>query len=197
MNKKADKKKNPSKEQDSNSQEKEITENHENERAEKPEKPEKCDKDGDIPYPAVSYFIVCRKGFKDAASNIHKVLREAETEVEVKELKTRKQNQGQEKDVLSKLCQVLNDHNSSYAEGLLKYSVEFCYNQAIRYNLEESSDEERRLFPFLSSSADGTSLKKLKGPHETMCNRYGRVWHRNCSSNQKSQERRTSLCVPR
>ena len=48
MNKKADKKKNPSKEQDSNSQEKEITENHENETAEKPEKPEKCDKDGDI-----------------------------------------------------------------------------------------------------------------------------------------------------
>ena len=100
MNKKADKKKNPSKEQDSNSQEKEITENHENERGEKPEKPEKCDKDGDIPYPAVSYFIVCRKGFKDAASNIHKVLHEAETEVEINELKTRKQNQGQEKDVL-------------------------------------------------------------------------------------------------
>ena len=143
MNKKADKKKNPSKEQDSNSQEKEITENHENERAEKQEKPEKCDKDGDIPYPAVSYFIVCRKGFKDAASNIHKVLHEAETEVEIKELKTRKQNQGQEKDVLSKLCQVLKDHNSSYAEGLLKYSVEFFYNQAIRYNLEESSDEEK------------------------------------------------------
>ena len=94
MNKQAYKKKNPSKEQDSNSQEKEITENHENERAEKPEKPEKCDKDGDIPYPAVSYFIVCRKGFKDAASNIHKVLHEAETEggdqgVENKKAKSR------------------------------------------------------------------------------------------------------------
>ena len=37
MNKKADKKKYPSKEQDSNSQEKEITQNHENERAEQPE----------------------------------------------------------------------------------------------------------------------------------------------------------------
>ena len=165
MNRKADKKKNPSKEQDSNSQEKEITENHENERAEQPEKPEKCEKDGDIPYPAISYFIVCRKGFKDAASNIHKVLYEAETEVEIKELKTRKQNQGQEKDVLSKLCQVLKDLNSSYAECLLKYSVEFCYNQAVRYNLEESSDEEKRkLFPFLSSSADDTSLKNLNVP---------------------------------
>ena len=92
-------------------------------------------------------------------------MHEAETEVEIKELKTRKQNQGQEKDVLSKLCQVLKDHNSSYAEDLLKYSVEFCYNQAIRYNLEESSDEEKRkLFPFLSSSADDTSLKNLKVP---------------------------------
>ena len=92
-------------------------------------------------------------------------MHEAETEVEIKELKTRKQNQGQEKDVLSKLCQVLKDHNSSYTEDLLKYSVEFCYNQAIRYNLEESSDEEKRkLFPFLSSSADDTSLKNLKVP---------------------------------
>ena len=92
-------------------------------------------------------------------------MHEAETEVEIKELKTRKQNQGQEEDVLSKLCQILKDHNSSYAEDLLKYSVESCYNQAIRYNLEESSDEEKRkLFPFLSSSADDTSLKNLKVP---------------------------------
>ena len=154
MNKKADKKKNPSKEQDSNSQKEEIAEKHENERAEQPEKPEKCDKDGDISYSAVS-----------AASNIRKVLHKAETEVEIKKLKTRKKNQGQEKDVLSKLYQVLKDHNSSYAEGLLKYIVEFCYNQAIRHNLEESSDEEKRkLFPFLLSSADDTSLKNLKVP---------------------------------
>ena len=142
--------------------------------------------------PAVSYFIVCRKGFKDAARNIHKVLHEAETEVEIKELKTGKQNKGREKDVLSKLCRVLKDHNSSYAEGLLKYSVELCYSQAIRHNLEESSDEEKRkLFPFLSSSADDTSLKNSKGPHEIMCNRHGRLCRRNCSSNQKSQERWT------
>ena len=48
-------------------------------------------KDLDIPYPAVSYFIICRKGLADAASNIHKALHEAETEVEVKELKTKKE----------------------------------------------------------------------------------------------------------
>ena len=54
---------------------------------------------------------------------------------------------------------------STYGEGLLEYSVEFCYNQAIRHNLEESSNEEKRkLFPFLSSSADDTSLKNLKVP---------------------------------
>ena len=47
-------------------------------------------KDLDIPYPVVSYFIICRRGLADAASNIHKALHEAETEVEVKELKTKR-----------------------------------------------------------------------------------------------------------
>ena len=122
-------------------------------------------KDLDIPYPAVSYFIICRRGLADAASNIHKALHEAETEVEVKELKTKKKNVGEEKEVLAKLCQVLKDHNSSYAQSLLRSSVDFCYNQALRHNLEETSDEEkRRLFPFLTASADDTSLKDLKVP---------------------------------
>ena len=118
--------------------------------------------------------------------------------MEIKELKRRKQNQGQEEDILSKLCQVLKDHNSSHAEDLLKYSVEFCYNQAIRYNLDESCDEEKRtLFPFLSSSADDTSLKNLKVPTRLCVIDMEEYGAQNCSSNQKSQERRTSLCVPR
>ena len=54
-------------------------------------------KDLNIPYLAVSYFIICRKGFADAASDIHKVLHEAEMEVEVKELKTKEKSRRGEK----------------------------------------------------------------------------------------------------
>ena len=94
---------------------------------------------------------------------MHKALHETETEVEVRELKTKKKNVGEEKKVLAKLCQVLKDHNSSYAQSLLRSSVDFCYNQALRHMLEETSDEEkRRLFPFLTASVDDTSLKDLK-----------------------------------
>ena len=67
--------------------------------------------------------------------------------------------------MLAKLCQVFKDHNSSYAQSLLRASVDFCYNQALRHKLEEISDEEkRRLFPFLTANADDTSLKDLKVP---------------------------------
>ena len=94
---------------------------------------------------------------------MHKALDETETEVEVRELTTKKKNVGEEKKVLAKLCQVLKDHNSSYAQSLLRSSVDFCYNQALRDMLEETSDEEkRRLFPFLTASVDDTSLKDLK-----------------------------------
>ena len=111
----------------------------------------------------MSYFIICRRSLANAASNIHKALHEVETEVEVKELKAKKKNVGEEKDVLAKLCQVLKDHSSSYAQSLLRSSVDFCYNQSLRHNLEETSDEEKwRLFPFLTASADDTSLKDLK-----------------------------------
>ena len=81
----------------------------------------------------MSYFIICRKGLADAASNIHKALHEAETEVEVKELKTKKKNIGEEKEVLAKLCQALKDDNSSYIKSPLRSSVDFCYNQALRH----------------------------------------------------------------
>ena len=65
--------------------------------------------------------------------------------------------------MLAKLYRVLKDHNSSCAQRLLRSSVDFCYNQALRHSVKETSDEEkRRLFPFLT--ADDTSLKYLKGP---------------------------------
>ena len=67
--------------------------------------------------------------------------------------------------MLAKLCQVRKDHNSSYAQSLLISSVDFCSNQALRHKSEETSDEEnRRLLPFLTASADNTSLKDLKIP---------------------------------
>ena len=116
-------------------------------------------------YPAVSYFVVYKKGCQDTASSIHKALHEAGTEVEVKELRTEKKSQGKEKELLSKLCQVLKDHNSTYALGRLKDSVDFCYEQAISDNLEGADDaEKRRLFPFLTPHVDDTSLKELKVP---------------------------------
>ena len=60
---------------------------------------------------------------------------------------------------------MLKDHNSSYAEGRLKDSVDFCYSEAIRHNLEGASEsEKRRLFPFLTPNAEDTSLKDLKVP---------------------------------
>ena len=113
----------------------------------------------------MSYFIICRKGLEDAASNMHKALHEDETEVKVKELKTNMKNVGEEKKVLAILCELLKDHNSSYAQSLLGSSVDFCNNQALRHNLEETSDEEKQgLFTFLTASADDTSLKDLKVP---------------------------------
>ena len=119
------------------------------------------DKKEEMIYPAVSYFVVYKKGCQDTASSIHKALHEAGTEVEVKELRTKKKSQGEEKELLSKLCQVLKDHNSTYALGRLKDSVDFCYEQAISNNLEGADDaEKRRLFPH----ADDTSLKALKVP---------------------------------
>ena len=52
-----------------------------------------------------------------------------------------------------------------YAEGRLKDSVDFRYNEAIRHNLEGASEsEKRRLFPFLTPNAEDTSLKDLKVP---------------------------------
>ena len=60
---------------------------------------------------------------------------------------------------------MLKDHNSSYAEGRLKDSVDFCYNEAIRHNLEGASEsEKRRSFSFLTPNAEDTSLKELKVP---------------------------------
>ena len=109
------------------------------------------DKKEEMIYPAVSYFVVYKKGCQDTASSIHKALYEGGTEVEVKELRTKKKSQGEEKELLSKLCQVLKDHNSTYALGRLKDSVDFCYEQAISNNLEGADDaERRRLFPFLT-----------------------------------------------
>ena len=106
------------------------------------------DKKEEMIYPAVSFFVVYRKGCQDTASSIHKALHEAGTEVEVKELRTKKKSQGEEKELLSKLCQVLKDHNSTYALRRLKDSVDFCYEQAISNNLEGADDAEKRLFPF-------------------------------------------------
>ena len=109
------------------------------------------DKKEEMIYPAVSYFVVYKKGCQDTASSIHKALHEAGTEVEVKELRTKKKSQGEEKELLSKLCQVLKDHNSTYALGRLKGSADFCYEQAISNNSEGADDaEKRRLFPFLT-----------------------------------------------
>ena len=60
---------------------------------------------------------------------------------------------------------MLKDHDSSYAEGRLKDSVDFCYNEVIRHNLEGASESEKgRLFPFLTPNAEDTSLKELKVP---------------------------------
>ena len=85
--------------------------------------------------------------------------------MEIKELKSKEKDQDHGKELLSKLCQELKDHNSSYAEGRLKDSVDFCYNEAIRHNLEGASEsEKRRLFPFLTPNAEDISLKELKVP---------------------------------
>ena len=123
------------------------------------------DKKEEMIYPAVSFFVVYKTGCQDTVGSIHKALHEAGTEVEVKELRTKKKSQGQEKELLSKLCQVLKDHNSTYALGRLKDSVDFCYEQAISNNLEGADDAENRsLFLFLTPHADDTSLKELKVP---------------------------------
>ena len=71
----------------------------------------------DIVFPSVSYFVVCKNSCAETANRIHKALHEAQTEVEIKELKSKKKDQDHEKELLSKLRQVLKDHNSSYAEG--------------------------------------------------------------------------------
>ena len=101
------------------------------------------------------------------ANRIHEALHEAQTEVEVeiKESRSKKKDQDHEKELLSKLSQVLKDHNSSYAEGRLKDSVDFCYNEAITHNLEGASESgKQRLFPVLTPNAEDTSLKELKVP---------------------------------
>ena len=89
------------------------------------------DKKEEMIYPAVSCFVVYKKGCQDTASSIHKALHEAGTEVEVKELSTKKKSQGEEKELLSKLCQVLKDHSSTYALGRLKNSVVFVMNRQL------------------------------------------------------------------
>ena len=109
------------------------------------------DKKEEMIYPAVSYFVVYKKGCQDTTSSIHKASDEAGTEVEVKELRTKKKSQGEEKELLSKLCQVLKDHNSTYALGRLKDSVDFCYEQAISNNLEGADDAEKKVISFFNS----------------------------------------------
>ena len=109
------------------------------------------DKKEEMIYHAVSYFVVYKKGCEDTASSVHKALHEAETEVEVRELRTNKKTQRDEKELLSKLCQVLKDHNSTYALGRLKDSVGFCYDQVISNNSEGADDAEKGgYFPFLT-----------------------------------------------
>ena len=83
----------------------------------------------DIVFVSVSYFVVCKKDCAETANIIHKAFDENQTEVEIKESKSKKKNQDHQKESLSKFCQVLKDHNSSYAEGRLKASVDFCYTQ--------------------------------------------------------------------
>ena len=145
---------------------KEILQTEEVDKAEKEKETATVDVNKeDIVFLSVSFFVVCKNGCAETANRIHKALHEAQTEVEIKELKSKKKDQDHEKELLSKLCQVLKDHNSSYAEGRLKDSVDFCYNEVIRHNLEGASEsEKRRLFPFLTPNAEDTSLKELKVP---------------------------------
>ena len=44
----------------------------------------------DIVFSSVSYFVVCKNGCAETANRIHKALHEAQTEVEIKELKSKK-----------------------------------------------------------------------------------------------------------
>ena len=60
------------------------------------------DKIEEMIYLAVSYFVVYKTGCQDTASSIHKALHEAGTEVEVKELRTKKKSQGEEKEFFIK-----------------------------------------------------------------------------------------------
>ena len=89
-------------------------------------------------------MLFTKKGCQGTASSIHKALHNAGRKVEVKELRTKKKSQGEENELLSKLCQVLKDHNSTYALGRLKDSVDFCYEQAISNNLEGADDAEKK-----------------------------------------------------
>ena len=108
----------------------------------------------DIVFPSVSYFVICKNGCAETENRIHKSLHKAQTEVETRVLKSKKKDQDHEKELLSTLCQVLKDHNSSYAKVRLKDSVDFCYNQTIMHNLEGASESEKpRLFPFLTPHA--------------------------------------------